>query len=152
MPTAKASILPYCHTYVHKAMLRLQRESSLKASQIIDDNAKVYHVNVQLPYRCKETGLPDFAYQNCQLWKILENPGVQNFGMFTAIWYTLPFGRYTLGHSGVFRGHFGVFPGHFVVLRGHFGVFRGHFGIFFPVLVCCTMKNLATLQEDPFYT
>jgi hypothetical protein len=26
-----------------------------------------------------------------------------------------------------------------------FGTFYGHFGIFFPVLVCCTKKNLATL-------
>jgi hypothetical protein len=26
-----------------------------------------------------------------------------------------------------------------------FFIFCGHFGIFFPVLVCCTKKNLATL-------
>jgi hypothetical protein len=31
------------------------------------------------------------------------------------------------------------------LILGPWGIFCGHFGIFFPVLVCCTMKNLATL-------
>jgi hypothetical protein len=29
-----------------------------------------------------------------------------------------------------------------------FGVFCGHLVLFFPVLVCCTKKNLATLVDD----
>jgi hypothetical protein len=39
----------------------------------------------------------------------------------------------------------------FGIFCSHFGIFCSHFGIFFPVLVCCTKKNLATLVfEWPF--
>jgi hypothetical protein len=35
---------------------------------------------------------------------------------------------------GILYGHFGI----------PFGIFYGCMGVFFPVLVCCTKKNLAT--------
>jgi hypothetical protein len=43
--------------------------------------------------------------------------------------------------------HVGIFYGHLVYISyGHFGVpILWSFGIFFPVLVCCNKKNLATL-------
>jgi hypothetical protein len=42
-----------------------------------------------------------------------------------------------------FYGHFVYFTAIWYIL-GQFGIFCGYFGIF-PVLVCCTKKNLATL-------
>jgi hypothetical protein len=57
----------------------------------------------------------------------------------------------------IFFGHFGIFCGHlvyFVVIWDSlwsFGIFCGHLVYFvviwyiFPLLVCCTKKNLATL-------
>jgi hypothetical protein len=35
----------------------------------------------------------------------------------------------------------------FVIFYGYLVVIRDYFGIFFPVLVCCTKKNLATLRQ-----
>jgi hypothetical protein len=52
---------------------------------------------------------------------------------------------------GIFYGHLVHFTAisyilwPFGVFCGHFGVFCGHFDIFFPILVCRTKKNLATL-------
>jgi hypothetical protein len=73
---------------------------------------------------------------------------------FTAIWYILlPFGIFC-GHLGIFCGHFGVFCGHFGIFCGHFGKFNGHLVyvvamlVYFPVLVCCTKANLATLPTS----
>jgi hypothetical protein len=49
---------------------------------------------------------------------------------FTAIWYILR--------------PFVIFYGHLLFFYGHL-VYFWRFGIFFPVLVCCTETNLATL-------
>jgi hypothetical protein len=51
----------------------------------------------------------------------------------------------------------GIFCGHVVnftaiwYISWPFGIFPPHFGIFFPVLVFCTKKNLATLTGVSFY-
>jgi hypothetical protein len=52
---------------------------------------------------------------------------------------------------GKFYGHFVYFTAIWYILWSFwyillsFGIFCGHFGIFFPVLVCCTKYNLATV-------
>jgi hypothetical protein len=54
----------------------------------------------------------------------------------TAIWTILrPF--------GIFCGILEYFMVIWYILW-QFGIFYGHFGMFFPVLLCCTQKNLAT--------
>jgi hypothetical protein len=47
---------------------------------------------------------------------------------------------------GKFYGYFVYFTAIWYILWP-FGIFSGHFGIFFPVLVCCTKKNLATPEN-----
>jgi hypothetical protein len=78
-------------------------------------------------------------------------------------WYILwPFGPF-YGHlvhfmviwsilwsNGIFFGHLVHFMAKWYILWP-FGEFNGHLGsIFPPVLVCCTMKNLATMHGDHF--
>jgi hypothetical protein len=47
----------------------------------------------------------------------------------------------------------GIFYGHLLYLETirfilwPFGIFYANLGMYFPVLVCCTKKNLATLYE-----
>jgi hypothetical protein len=64
---------------------------------------------------------------------------------FAVIWY-IPI----LRSFGIFCGHLVYFA---VIWYTYFAVIRyilWSFGIFFPVLVCCTMKNLATLGRPRF--
>jgi hypothetical protein len=48
----------------------------------------------------------------------------------------------------IFYDHFGLFYGHWKYFMAIWNILWS-FGIFFPVLVCCTKKNLATLPTRP---
>jgi hypothetical protein len=60
--------------------------------------------------------------------------------------------------EGIAMEDFGIFYGPFVYFTANcyilwsFGTFCGLFGTFFPVLVCCIKKNLATLLHTGFST
>jgi hypothetical protein len=49
---------------------------------------------------------------------------------------------------GILNGHLVYFTARWYILRP-FGIFNEYIlGTFFPVLVCCTTKNLATLVQQ----
>jgi hypothetical protein len=103
--------------------------------------------------RDSEAGLPDgiFSYQKIQIW-------VNCTGSFNGRCYYIYFGHL------VFLGTFGTFCGNLVSLvviwyiLWTFGTFCGHLvrfvdiwyilWYFFPVLECCTVKNLATPERS----
>jgi hypothetical protein len=58
-----------------------------------------------------------------------EGLAIEDVGLFLAIWSILR-------PSGIFCGFL-------------FGIFYGELVYFFPVLVCCTKRNLATLASAP---
>jgi hypothetical protein len=76
-----------------------------------------------------------------------------NFGKFWTVfkWKMWVFFMAMLSNlrpNGIFYGHVVYFMSKWYILWP----FGGHFGIFFPVLVCCPDKNLATLlpyQDSP---
>jgi hypothetical protein len=64
----------------------------------------------------------------CKIWRVLQ---WKMLVYFMAIWTILwPFGQFS-GHLAHFMAIWYIFP---------------RFGTFFPVLVCCTEENLATLM------